>query len=487
MTRGLRHTHDRPTAIDLFSGAGGLSLGLDAAGFNLLLAVEASADAAQTYFRNFLSRDAREWATHLLLPLEQQVARGLAVTTTSQVLERAREVERLLDRRELDLLAGGPPCQAFSTAGLRNAEDPRNRLPLEFLSFVSRLTPRAVVVENVDGIAYAFRRHGSEPPLRELEALLAAVAPGYGTRVLRLNARRFGSAQDRPRVVMVGVRRDVLERLGVRSNSELPADLVALRESDLAATVVGAIGDLRAAGYAYATPAEYPEHLWPSRDMRFSHTLRAPAAPGDDPTVPPNHEFRRHGPTVSKRFLLLQALSRHSIHHSLISLPCRMSGDELNSEIRKRIGTAVPKLEFPLRQRDELIAASFQELVTVVTEVATLKHSQRALLPSGLAPTMMSLPDDHVHYAEPRTLTVREIARLQSFPDSFVFHGKVTTGGLARRREVPQYTQVANAVPPLMARALGARVLALLVEAATRPTAEVPFADDATGALRASA
>jgi DNA (cytosine-5)-methyltransferase 1 len=65
------------------------------------------------------------------------------------------------------------------------------------------------------------------------------------------------------------------------------------------------------------------------------------------------------------------------------------------------------------------------------------------------------MPDDLLHYGEPRTLTVRENARLQTFPDWFVFRGKYTTGGHLRRKEVPRFTQVANAVPPLLAELLG--------------------------------
>ena len=79
----------------------------------------------------------------------------------------------------------------------------------------------------------------------------------------------------------------------------------------------------------------------------------------------------------------------------------------------------------------------------------------RVLDPLSVAPTITSLPDDLLHYAEPRTLTVRENARLQTFPDWVVFRGKYTTGGALRRQQVPRFTQVANAVPPLLAEQLG--------------------------------
>ena len=81
------------------------------------------------------------------------------------------------------------------------------------------------------------------------------------------------------------------------------------------------------------------------------------------------------------------------------------------------------------------------------------------LNPAGQSPTVVTLPDDFIHYASHRALTVREMARLQSFDDSFVFQGKRTTGGEMRKIETPQYTMVGNAVPPLMARAIGNVIL----------------------------
>jgi DNA (cytosine-5)-methyltransferase 1 len=80
------------------------------------------------------------------------------------------------------------------------------------------------------------------------------------------------------------------------------------------------------------------------------------------------------------------------------------------------------------------------------------------------APTVTTLPDDILHYSEPRILTVREYARLQSFPDWFHFKGKYTTGGKLRTKECPRYTQVGNAVPPLLARAIGKALQEMLAE-----------------------
>jgi DNA (cytosine-5)-methyltransferase 1 len=92
----------------------------------------------------------------------------------------------------------------------------------------------------------------------------------------------------------------------------------------------------------------------------------------------------------------------------------------------------------------------------------TKKHSQRPLKIDAPSPTVVSIPDDVIHPLYPRTFTVREQARFQSFPDYFEFRSKETTGGGKRKTEVPQYTQVGNAVPPLMAKVIGEHIKELL-------------------------
>jgi DNA (cytosine-5)-methyltransferase 1 len=88
--------------------------------------------------------------------------------------------------------------------------------------------------------------------------------------------------------------------------------------------------------------------------------------------------------------------------------------------------------------------------------------------PEKPAPTLTTLPDDILHYRDPRILTVREYARIQSFPDWFRFKGKYTTGGASRRHECPRYTQVGNAVPPLLGQAIGSGLMACLSLSSTR-------------------
>jgi DNA (cytosine-5)-methyltransferase 1 len=87
-------------------------------------------------------------------------------------------------------------------------------------------------------------------------------------------------------------------------------------------------------------------------------------------------------------------------------------------------------------------------------DIASEKRDYSVLKPDGQSPTVMTIADDFVHYRVPRAITVREMARLQSFDDSFVFQGKRTTGGHRRKEEIPQCTLVGNAVPPLLAKAI---------------------------------
>jgi DNA (cytosine-5)-methyltransferase 1 len=113
--------------------------------------------------------------------------------------------------------------------------------------------------------------------------------------------------------------------------------------------------------------------------------------------------------------------------------------------------------------RDEDFAEDTdKDLVDVILRLGTRKHTQKVVPANRPAPTVVTLPDDYIHPSQPRIMTVRELARIQSFPDWFEFRAKETTGGTRRRVDVPQYSQVGNAVPPLLAQAVGEVVKRLL-------------------------
>ncbi|MES2704073.1 MAG: DNA cytosine methyltransferase [Bacteroidota bacterium] len=126
-----------------------------------------------------------------------------------------------------------------------------------------------------------------------------------------------------------------------------------------------------------------------------------------------------------------------------------------NHKTSKQNDDVVKRLSIILKEGDYDDAKNELKVLGLESE----KRNYNVLQPAAQSPTVMTIPDDYIHYASPRALTVREMARLQSFDDSFVFQGKRSTGGNKRKMEVPQFTLVGNAVPPLMARAVAIEVL----------------------------
>jgi DNA (cytosine-5)-methyltransferase 1 len=177
-----------------------------------------------------------------------------------------------------------------------------------------------------------------------------------------------------------------------------------------------------------------------------------------------NHELRSNNFLVQSRFRLYQimnTLDKKQRKELAIFLKDPESGS-LSKETKNTLLTQ--KYLDPLGQLTEL--ESQKDLLSYLKNLKTKKQTQKALLPNLPAPAALSIPDDACHWDEnhPRTLSVREMARIQSFPDWFEFRSKVTTGGKMRRFEVPQYTQVGNAVPPLLGKALAKCVKSILTQ-----------------------
>lgn len=484
-------------SIDLFAGAGGLSLGLQGAGFRHVLAVEKSDMAAETYFKNFIVRGPgadEAWMEHLApdaAPDERislQIARGLAVASTADVLAHIDDVrarvaaaQRLagIDAREIDLIAGGPPCQGFSLAGLRNPADRRNSLPYEFLDFVRELRPKAVLIENVAGIGLAFKNGASDAALPALVNTLQSPEYGYRVQVWRVNARHFGVAQNRPRIMIAAFRYGLLESAGI-DPSRMPDEWDSGSDDGLL------VDEIELDPRSERVRPEVPSAavLFDLRTSRNPRERRHYA--GRYPTADalrdlkrgvraPNRTLRHHGAATSARFALALHLVRLKVQDNLFHEISKPGGA---GRVERVLGAVPRRSRVVGKQLSSLAAAAgldpAEGLFSLVSGLATGKHSQRPLRADQPAPTMMSLPDDHIHYAEPRTLTVREMARIQSFPDSFEFHGKETTGSERRKFEVPQYTQVGNAVPPRLAAAAGRTIMRVLRELEGRAASRTP-------------
>lgn len=456
------------TYVDLFAGCGGLSLGLEEAGFELALAVEKSPMAAETFFHNFIEpiTDEGAFQEFVASPLEEQARKRLVVDELAAVLGCAPLLEHL-KAQGIDLVAGGPPCQGFSLAGRRDPDDIRNKLPWQFLDFVAAIEPKAVLIENVSGMRQDFKKRAARSPFEDLRLALERSGPGYVVQPALLNAMHFGVPQHRPRVMLFALRRDLAALAGIKGSAETwnsayeesgtllfnarpPLVPGATHTGEAKLTVADALKDLSKAGYKKRT-----------RPSAYAAGMRAGLEEG---RALQNHVLRRHAEQTETRFRLYQYLRDAGIPPSVLGI-AKQSGVTRKA----MLGMARQALEgarLPAVAPDGTVLASDMDaLVSLALRLGTKKHSQWPLSWDKPSPTVVSLPDDYVHPSEPRVLTVREMARLQSFPDHFEFRAKETTGSMRRRFEVPQYTQVGNAVPPRLGYAAGETIKAALLAA----------------------
>ena len=411
------------TSIDLFAGSGGLSLGLELAGFETVFVNELHPLAMNTFVRNrphsAISRP------------ENQCADVLELTQSPQALE-ALGVRLRSEHGDIALVSGGPPCQGYSGIGHRRSfsvsktEVPSNHLYREMATFIGAIAPRAFVFENVRGLLSSrWTSGGSKGEIWEdVQAAFRAVRVKVGRREHHYNigsellfAKDYGVPQNRPRVVLVGIRSDIdtdLARSGV-GGGYLPAPTC--RAPDL----VDVLGDLvdpdwRPGGETSRYPAEALHPIQESFRRRHDGTI---ALAGDEVS---EQQYSKHRDAIVEKFSHMLANGGH-----------------------------------------------------IPDSMKTKKFAQR-VLPArwdedGPTITVTSLPDDYVHFCQPRVPTVREWARLQTFPDWYQFAGRRTTGGRRRAgdpdlgewvRDLPRYTQIGNAVPVELGRAIGMHVRELL-------------------------
>jgi DNA (cytosine-5)-methyltransferase 1 len=451
------------TYIDLFAGCGGLSLGLQRAGGKHVLAVEKSPMAAETYFRNLIADSASAWERHRDSDLDIQVKGQLVVKPLEDLLNRP-DLLSDIKAMEIDLVAGGPPCQGFSLAGRRRHDDPRNRLAWEFLDFVSATQPKFVVIENVLGIDAKFRDGALTSPFESLKQAL--VQRGYSSQGVLLNAVHYGAPQSRPRMMIIAVRDEVKEAFSTQVSAQLwkskfadeienPSALSLVptptQLTNQQLTVGDAIADL---GLEFHDPKSQTRHSMYIREMKSASRWGL----GKKPTLS-NTDLRQHRDSTKQLFRLLQILTKQGT----LQLARRARQSDFQAADVTALLAKMEPTGFPVVSPDRLQSVSDKnDLIDLIKRRLTLKHSQTVLDWHKPSRTVVTIPDDYIHPLEPRTFSVRELARLQGFPDSFVFHGKVTTGGTSRRTDVPQYTQVGNAVSPYVALAIGAMINAIL-------------------------
>ncbi len=341
-------TKKPPTLISLFSGGGGLDLGLEAAGFETLLATDIDAHSCKTLRRGAqLAKTKRKPFLKSATVLEADITQ----VTAAEIMRQAN-----VKRGEIDLLAGGPPCQAFSVFGQRKGvDDPRGRLLEEYLRILSEMQPRAFMLENVFGLLTI----SGGAVFRQLCTKLES--PGNGVRytlsTFRLNAADYGVPQHRDRVFIIG------SREGKKLCAIPPICAAPNKSSDL--------------------------FLLPQRTVRDA--LRGLPRLGERLS---NHTSREHSKRIIERYKSLKPGERDS-------------------------KTRINKLD--------LSKPSF----TII--VGSDKCGGKG----------------HVHPIEPREVSPRESARIQTFPDWWEFSG-------TSRHPI---RQVGNAVPPLLAAMIGREMI----------------------------
>lgn len=453
--------------VDLFAGCGGLSLGIERAGGKLVVAVEKSDMAARTFFHNLVgdASDPIAWNRYVDSPVKDQVHRGVLVRELNVLLNEATLMDDLASQ-EIDLVVGGPPCQGFSLAGRRNPADIRNKLPWEYLEFVAQTKPKAVVIENVVGMNQKFSSQ-EESSFVQLQLALAETNPGYTVQGVQVNAMHYGAPQHRPRLMIIALRSDIAKDLRVTSTGalwksdfldrlthELPdlAPVPTVNENEVR-TVAHAISDLS----PLTAKLRNKGNKTYQREMRHAEwNLRLKAQSPEANHVPRNHAER-----TTERFRLYQYLATNELDQRIISRAAALT----ESDAALYVKTQLVEAPLPALAPDgTVLATSLDELCLLVQKLATKKHSQKVLGWDQPARTVVTLPDDYVHPLEPRIFTVRELARFQGFPTAFEFLGKETTGAHRRRVEVPQYSQVGNAVSPWLSLAVGNHIAKLLGE-----------------------
>lgn len=373
------HKYRKPIAIELFSGAGGLMLGLELAGFNSVVANEIHPDPCKTLRRNF--------------PNTRVVEGSIRGMSGEELLKRAGFTKD--DLGDIDLIAGGPPCQGFSTAGLKNPIDSRNNLVKEFIRVVAELKPKYFLLENVSGLVTMYNGKIFKSLLEQISFI------GYKYNYGILKASDFGVPQMRKRLIILGARNGNPPTIPTPThyNPKIPnlftlklKPYVTVGEAldDLQLIDQGEIGSL----YSKDPKTDYQKYL------------------REGATTIYNHQASKHKPETMEYYGL--------------------------------VPPGGTWLDIPKHLRNK-------------------KQGVQRLPINGISRTVTTEPTDLLHPTLNRIPTVRELARIQSFPDRFEFLGQRTTGNKMRRLGYCSQTQqVGNAVPPLLAKAIGQKIIKLL-------------------------
>jgi DNA (cytosine-5)-methyltransferase 1 len=392
--------------IDLFAGCGGISLGLYNAGLNGLFAIEKNPDAFNTLKHNLIHNLGHfEWPDWLQMK-NYEIEELLS--------EKENELKKL--QGSVDLIVGGPPCQGFSIAGRRNETDERNQLIHSYLKFVELIKPRIIMFENVHGFTFKFSSTNDSSIAYSDEVLsLLKNKLGYSdARGETIDMSQFGIPQYRKRYIVIASQENLTDAIfdelfqarSIFANNKGITKTISVKE---------AISDLEFKHGVIDCPDTngFVSGIVSNPKNSYQKLLQKQ---NTNNYCPDSHRFVNHAPNTVDTFTRL-----------------------LNEAPRNK----------RLFGEDQKIYNFKKRSVTILD-------------PNKPSRTITTIPDDYIHYSEPRVMTVRECARIQTFPDWFEFKGPYTTGGKCRTQQTPRYTQVGNAVPPLFSEQIGLAIKKVL-------------------------
>ena len=412
--------------IDLFAGCGGLSLGAQKAGFKGILAIESQKNAFDTLkhnlidtstagIRNKLKIEGFEWPEKIEKKNHDIIS---FLKTNKDYLKSIKGT--------VDLIVGGPPCQGFSNAGKRKEDDPRNQLYKSYLDFVEAVNPKIILIENVAGIASKFNKTSKSYK----DNIIDKLEKKYYVDGKLLSSEIFGVPQKRMRYIIIGFNKDffhnkinineVFDRIEKESKKFTQNYKIGNETFNILNTTAGmALEDLD----GKATGIKKQNF---SDDNAKSKTFKT------FPYKEPTNDYQRMMQFAIDKTKQVDShrIGEHKAetvykYKTLIKITKRSKRDSFNFT------------------NEEFVEARWNSKKQIINVLKDNKPS----------PTLTTCPFDYIHYNSPRILTVREYARIQSFPDWFEFKGIYATSG-SMSYTTPRYTQIGNAVPPLMAEGI---------------------------------
>ncbi|MBO0350451.1 DNA cytosine methyltransferase [Phormidium pseudopriestleyi FRX01] len=385
----------RPIAVDLFAGAGGMTLGFEQAGFDVLAALEIDPIHCATHEYNF--------------PKWKVLCKSVVEVTGEEIRNQSE-----IGDREIDVVCGGPPCQGFSLMGKRALDDPRNSLVFHFIRIVTELQPKYFIMENVRGLTQGQHKQFLEEIIAQFHDSGYEVLNPYQV----LNSAHYGVPQNRERLFLIGCRE----------------------------------------GLSFP---EYPTPITNPPGCKLSHLSELPSTPTvweaiqDLPRVEEYAKLRdrdwltyKYKP-ASEYGTQMQGISGESHNYAY---PRKWDSRILTGNHRTQHSQgAIARFKATLPGKSEPVSR-FHKL-----DSNGLCNTLRAGTPSNRGAYTSPRP---IHPVEPRCITVREAARLHSYPDWFRFHVTKWHG----------FRQIGNSVPPLLAEAVAAEIIRVLGIAPISPS-----------------